>query len=60
MFAIYNPATHHLTFSDDPNLAHMGSYVNASRIGTYLRPCVEQFFGALKRTFRVGSFYFFA
>lgn len=37
---------------DDPDNAHMASYVNASRITTSIRPGVEQFHGAIFGTYK--------
>jgi hypothetical protein len=38
---------------DDDQRAHLASYVNASRVCTYLRGGVEQYHGAIVQTYKV-------
>jgi hypothetical protein len=52
----YDPTTHRATLQDDPARAHLASYVNAARVGTFLRPGVEQFHGAIVQKFKVSGF----
>ena len=50
---MYNRRRHELTVENDPNLAHLASYQNASRITTFCRPAPEQYHGAINQTNKV-------
>jgi hypothetical protein len=52
-FITFNAGTHSATFEDDDQRAHLASYVNASRVATYLRGGVEQYHGAIVQTYKV-------
>ena len=52
-FISYDRHTHRASLNDNASEAHTASYVNASRVTTYLRGGVEQFHGGLKGTYRV-------
>ena len=52
---IYDKEAHRATLSSDDACAHPASYVNASRVTTYLRGGVEQLHGALKGTYKVAN-----
>ena len=55
-FISYDRHTHRASLNDNASEAHTASYVNASRVTTYLRGGVEQFHGGLKGTYKVGRF----
>ena len=52
-FIVYDSSTHTATLESDGARAHPASYVNASRVTTYLRGGVEQMHGAIKQTYQV-------
>jgi hypothetical protein len=52
-YITFNAGTHRATFMDDDQRAHLASYVNAARVGTYLRGGVEQYHGAIVQTNKV-------
>ena len=56
-FISYDRQAHRASLHSDPTEAHPASYVNASRVTTYLRGGVEQFHGAIKGTYKVESFH---
>ena len=56
-FFQYDSTTHTANLQDNPAQAHSASYTNAARITTYMRPGVEQFHGAIFRTYKVKIFY---
>ena len=54
-FLVYNRRRHELTVENDPNLAHLASYQNASRITTFLRPAPEQYHGGINQSSKVNN-----
>jgi hypothetical protein len=53
---VYNRRRHELTVENDPNLAHLASFQNASRITTFMRPAPEQYHGGINQSSKVITY----